>query len=61
MADPGFTVGGMDPWGDVDLRSGCFSVKMFAKTKELGPEGGRGCANGFKGCITSNICDILKF
>ena len=26
--------------GGVDLRRGCFSVKMYAKTKELGPMGG---------------------
>ena len=36
VADPGFPVGG----GGVDLRRGCFSVKMYAKTKELGPIGG---------------------
>ena len=27
--------------GGMDLRHGCFSVKMSAKTKELGPMGGR--------------------
>ena len=33
--------GGMDPLGGgVDLRHGCFSAKMYAKTKELGPVGG---------------------
>ena len=37
MADPGFPVGG---GGGVDLRCGCFSVKMYVKTKELGPVGG---------------------
>ena len=39
MADPGFPVGGgMHPLGGgVDLRCGLFSVKMYAKTKELGP------------------------
>ena len=32
----------VDPLRGVHLRRGCFSVKMFAKTKELGPveEGG---------------------
>ena len=38
MADPGFPVGG----GGVDLRRGRFSVKMYTKTKELGPMGGGG-------------------
>ena len=38
VADPGFPVGGRAPVrGGVDLRRGCFSVKMYAKTKELGP------------------------
>ena len=50
VADPGFPVGGgvhplgagVDPLGaGVDLRCGHFSVKMYAKTKELGPIGGR--------------------
>ena len=36
VADPGFSVGG----GGVDLRRGHFSVKMYVKTKELGPMGG---------------------
>ena len=42
VADPGFPVGGgVHPLGGgVDLRRGCFSVKMYAKTKELGPMGG---------------------
>ena len=35
VADPGFPVGG------VDLQHGRFSAKMYAKTKELGPVGGR--------------------
>ena len=39
-ADPGFPVGGVDPLGGVDLRRGHFSVKMYVKTKELGPIGG---------------------
>ena len=38
--DPGFPMGGMDPfWGGIGLLCGCFSVKMDAKTKELGPIG----------------------
>ena len=42
VVDPGFPVGGgLHPLGGgVDLRCGCFSVKMFAKMKELGPIGG---------------------
>ena len=42
--DPGFSVGGgMDPfWGGFGLQRGYFSVKMYAKTKELGPVGGGG-------------------
>ena len=36
VADPGFPVGG----GDVDLRRGRFSMKMYVKMKELGPVGG---------------------
>ena len=41
MADPGFPVGGHAPIrGGVDLRHGHFSVKMYAKMKELGPIGG---------------------
>ena len=31
----------MDPVGGMDLRCGHFSVKMYAKTKELGPIGWR--------------------
>ena len=32
----------MDPfWGGFGLQRGHFSVKMYAKTKELGPVGGR--------------------
>ena len=34
VADPGFPVGG------VDLRCRYFSMKMYAKTKELDPVGG---------------------
>ena len=42
VADPGFPVGGHAPIrGGVDLRHGHFSVKMYVKTKELGPIGGR--------------------
>ena len=35
VADPGFPVGG----GGVDLQHRRFSVKMYAKMKELGPIG----------------------
>ena len=40
--DPGFSVGGgVDPfWGGFGLQRGHFSVKMYAKTKKLGPVGG---------------------
>ena len=42
VADPGFPVGGRAPVrGGVDLRRGHFLVKMYVKTKELGPIGGR--------------------
>ena len=42
MADPGFPVGRHGPIrGDVDLRCGHFSAKMYAKMKEMGPIGGR--------------------
>ena len=44
VADPGFPVGGMwTHWGGggVDFRCGCFSAKLYAKTKKFGPiEGG---------------------
>ena len=42
MVDPGFPVGGgrAPVKGGVDLRHGHFSVKMYAKMKELGPIGG---------------------
>ena len=41
VADPRFPIGGRAPIrGGVDLRHRCFSVKMYAKTKELGPIGG---------------------
>ena len=34
--------GGVDPfWGGFGLQCGHFSVKMYAKIKELGPVGGR--------------------
>ena len=40
VADPGFPVGGVAPVrGGVDLRRGHFLVKMYVKTKELGPIG----------------------
>ena len=37
--DPGFSIrGGVDPfWGGFGLQRGHFSVKMYAKMKELGP------------------------
>ena len=41
--DPGFSVGGggVGPfWGGFGLQHGHFSVKMYVKTKELGPVGG---------------------
>ena len=42
VADPGFPVGGRGPIrGGMDLQHGHFLAKMYAKTKELGPVGGR--------------------
>ena len=41
-ADPGFPVGRGPVLG---LRCGVFSVKMYVKTKELGPIGGRTLEN----------------
>ena len=42
VADPGFPVGGgrAPIRGGMDLRHRHFLVKMYAKTKELGPMGG---------------------
>ena len=43
VKDPGFPVGGggeWTHWGGVDPQCGRFSVKMYAKMKELGPVGG---------------------
>ena len=38
MADPGFPAGGRGPGkGGVDLQCGHFLVKIYAKTKGLGP------------------------
>ena len=38
----------MDPFlGGVDLQHGRFSVKMYVKTKELGPVGGGACDGKF--------------
>ena len=38
--DPGFSVGGHGPiLGGFGLQHGHFSVKMYAKMKELGPVG----------------------
>ena len=40
--DPGFSVGGRGPiLGGFGLQCGHFSVKMYAKMKELGNLGGR--------------------
>ena len=42
VANPGFPIGGAcTRWGGMDLRCGHFLVKMYVKTKELGPIGGR--------------------
>ena len=44
MADPGFPIGGHQPVREaIDLQRGHFLVKMYAKTKELGPAGGGMC------------------
>ena len=41
MADPGFPVGGAPTrWGGTNLRCVHFSVKTYAKTKEIDPVGG---------------------
>ena len=43
--DPGFSIGGRGPiLGGFGLERGHFSVKMYAKTKELGPVGGSALA-----------------
>ena len=40
VADSGFAMGGADlSGGRVNIRRGCFSAKMYAKAKELGPGG----------------------
>ena len=39
VADPGFPKGGCAPIGGHGPQSRRFSVKMYAKTKELGPIG----------------------
>ena len=42
-ADPGFPVGGLDPFwggGGMDLQHGHFLVKIYVKTKEWVPWGG---------------------
>ena len=41
VVDPGFPIGRRGPIVGLDLRHRHFSVKMYAKTKELGPVGGR--------------------
>ena len=47
----------MDPfWGDIGLQRGHFSVKMYAKMKELGPVGGvRRHAPQIRLCNSSGI------
>ena len=54
-ADPGFPKGGgVDPfWRGLDLRHGRFSVKMYVKTKELGPVGGGRAPENFA-CRSAN-------
>ena len=42
MAEPGFPVGGRRAIGGANLRHRHFSVKKYAKTKELDPIGGGG-------------------
>ena len=60
MADPGFPVGDVDPFGGVDLQCGCFSPKMCVKMKELGPMGGmdplEGCGPQKQVLFTENVC-----
>ena len=49
VADPGFSVGGggRRPVGGANLRCIHFSVKTYAKMKEIDPAGGGGaCAGG---------------
>ena len=42
MVDPGFPIGGRQAIGGTDLQQGHFLAKMYVKTKELDPVGGRG-------------------
>ena len=60
VVDPGFPGGGRGPIrGGVDLQRRHFSAKMFAKTKELGPVGGRVPGTPPKSanaCIAYKIC-----
>ena len=42
VVDLGFPIGGVDLFGGVDLRRGHFLVKIYGKTKELGPVVGGG-------------------
>ena len=54
MADPGFPVGGPQPvGGGANLRRIHFSAKMYAKTKEMDPVGGR--AGGAPGSANANL------
>ena len=51
-ADPGFPIGGTH-FGSVDLRRGCFLVKMCVKMKELDPIGR--CAPENFVCRSANV------
>ena len=44
VVDLGFPIGGVDLFGGVDLQRGHFLVKIYEKTKELGPVVGGACA-----------------
>ena len=62
VADPGFPVGGAPTrWGDTNLRHVHFSVKMYAKMKEIDPVGGGagGWLRQWK--LTSNTLFISSF
>ena len=57
--DPGFSIGGRGPiWGGgFGLQRGHFSVKMYAKMKELGPVGGRALVRPLDPPMTDNPLD----
>ena len=63
-ADPGFPMGGGGGRGPVlggiDLRHRCFLVKMYVKTKELGPVGGGGHAPKNFVCRSANGRAVFK-